>query len=704
MLTLPALAQLPAARLNGIYPPGGRQGATVECTIHGADLGGLSGLDFSHSGITAEPAGNDKFKVTIAADVPVGPYDVRAITPRGLSNFRAFEVSDWAETVETEPNDTIEKAQAIDAPAILNGRIGKSTDVDFAKFSARKGQRVFIDCWASRIDSQLDGTLMILDASGKELGYSGDDSGKDPFLDFTAPDDGEYLVKIWDFIYGGSNDHFYRLHIGSVPHLDSVLPSSVVAGETTTLTLVGRNLPGGLPAPGLTDPQGRPLEMITRAFDATAELVRPDRLRGGEAVRPPQATLDGLPFRLSTPEGSSNPLFLGVADDPVVVEAEPNNDRASAQVVTVPCEINGTFAPAGDVDSYRFKLEKNEKVIVETIGERQSGQIDPFLVAFDPSGKKIFSGDDTGSRNVGQLRFTTDTRDSRWDFTANAAGEYTVSVRDLYFQQRGDARFRYRLSVRRPRPSFRLFAVPTHDIQPDSTTVGRGGRGWIDVLAYRFDGFEDPIRVVATDLPPGVSCEPVVIGPGKTSAPLVFQVAADAPIGHARITITGAATIDGREVSRVARGGGLSWPTVNTPGVARMADGVPVAVREAPPFVVEASAASTDVVAGEKTAISVTLRRASDWNGAVQLAGFDLPNNASIPLVNLADGKTEAKLELTLPANLKPGSYTFTINGAGQVSRDYLMPLDPKTPRGNNLRAVFPSNPITLNVTASPKK
>ncbi|MCA1685503.1 MAG: hypothetical protein LC745_05865, partial [Planctomycetia bacterium] len=75
-------------------------------------------------------------------------------------------------------------------------------------------------------------------------------------------------------------------------------------------------------------------------------------------------------------------------------------------------------------------------------------------------------------------------------------------------------------------------------------------------------------------------------------------------------------------------------------------------------------------------------------------------------LVNLAEGKTEANLELKLPADLKPGPYTFTVNGAGQVPRDYLAERDPKKPRGNNIRAIFPSNPLTLNVTAAsgPKK
>ena len=696
----PAFGQLPAARLNSIYPCGARQGTTVECTITGADLDGASGLDFSHPGITAESAGPGKFKVSVAANVPVGPYDVRAVTPRGLSNFRAFTVSDWAEVVEAEPDDQPGQAQAITLPVVVNGRIDKPTDVDCYRFTARQGQRVSIDCWAWRVDSQLDGTIMVYDDQGKELGYSGDFAGKDPFLDFTAPADGAYVVKVWDFIYGGSGDHFYRLQIGSVPHLDAVIPAAVRPGETTTLVLLGRNLPGGAAVPGSVPP----LETTSRTIEVPAEPGRESTLRGGEPVRPPQAILDGMAYRLSTPEGSSNPIFLAYSAVPVVVEHEPNDVRTRAQEVPVPSEVSGTFAPAGDVDFYSFPAAKGEKIVAEMYGERQSGQIDPFLAAFDAAGKRLFSGDDATTRNIGQLRFTTTTRDARWEFTAPADGVYSVQVRDLYYQQRGEPRFVYRLSVRRPRPDFRLVAVPTHDIHPDATTIGRGGRSWLDVLASREDGFNEPIAVTATDLPPGVTCAPVVIGPSKTSVPLVLDAAPDAPIGEGRITITGTATIEGRSIARIARGGGLTWPTVNTPGIARMADGVPIAVREAPPFVVTAEPAATEVRPGDKLSIAITIARAGDWNSPVQLSGFDLPDNATVALVNIAAGATQGKVELALGAKLKPGTYSFTINGAGQVPRNYFAQRDPGKPRGNNLRGIMPSNPITLHVTAPAAK
>jgi Bacterial pre-peptidase C-terminal domain len=502
---------------------------------------------------------------------------------------------------------------------------------------------------------------------------------------------------VWDFVYGGGTDYFYRLNIASLPHLDAVIPAAVKPGAKTKVTLYGRNLPGGKPAPAEMRSGGQPLEMITREIEALADPVQALNLRDSEAIRPPRAQVDGFDYRLTTPDGSSNSIFLAFTNDPILVEQEPNNDLMTAQRLPIPCDVTGRFAPVNDVDYYAFTAKKGEKIVVEIFGEHQSGQIDPFMVGFDAKGKRIFSLDDSG-RNVGQLRFTTQTRDARWDFTAPADGEYFVQVRDLYFQQRGEGRFAYRLSLRRPQPDFRLIAVPVHDVQPHSTTVGRNSKNWMDVLAFRNDGFNEPIVVEARNLPPGVTCEPVVIGPGKTSAPLVFSAMPDAPLGFAEIRITGKARIDGQDEVRHGCGGGLTWPTVNTPGVARLADSIMLAVREPAAFALSATPVTPTAKPGDKVTITVKLTRAAEWNEAIQLSGFDLPDNATVALVNVAKSANEGTVEVVLPANAKPGTYTFTINGAGQVPRDYAPVRDPKKPRANNVRATYPSNAITIKV------
>ncbi|HEX3656958.1 MAG TPA: hypothetical protein VHV55_14170 [Pirellulales bacterium] len=708
-----AQAQLPVPQLQSIFPCGAQHGTTVECAIGGRELVAADGLYFGHAGIKAEKIADNRFRIVVAADVPVGRYDVRAVCKAGVSSCRSFVVGDRPETIETEPNNAPGEAKPVALPQAIEGQISGGIDVDHFAFHARQGQRVFINCWAWRIDSQLDATLMLYDAAGKELAYSGDFYGKDPFLDFTAPADGDYTIKIWDFVYGGGPTSVYRLEIDSLPHLDAVLPAAVHPGEPTPLVIYGRNLPGSKPVPGVVI-AGHPLEMVERTIQlggssAAGGDEHAYALHAAEAVRPPQTSIDGSEYRLETEDGASNSLFVAFTRDPIVLERELNDTLAQAQPLAVPCDVSGNFSPEGDKDFFSFRATKGEKLVIEVFGERQSGLVDPILSGFDSGGKRLTTADDNG-RNIGQLRFTTTSRDGRWDLTAPADGQYFVQVRDLYFQQRGEPRFTYRLSVRPPRPDFRLLAVPVAEVQPDATTVRRGGDHWIDVLAFRDDGFDEPITVTAERLPPGVSCQPVVIGPGKTSVPLVFHAAKDAPLGYREISITGRAKLpadssskQGGELMRRARGGSLIWETVNTPGIARLADTIVLAVREPPPFVVQAKPVAATLSAGGRLAIDVTLSRAADWNEAVQLSGFDLPSGATMPLKQIAKGGTSGRVELLLAPTAKPGTFTFTVQGSGQVPRNYATETDPKR-RGNNIRAVVTSNPITVTIAAAAGK
>src|SRR5438132_11499412 len=97
LIATSALAQLPAARLNSIFPSGGQQGQSFDVTIAGSDLDDVARLHFSHPRITAvqkaDPAGPfdkgpqtvpNQFTVDIAANVPIGPDADRAIGRDGL--------------------------------------------------------------------------------------------------------------------------------------------------------------------------------------------------------------------------------------------------------------------------------------------------------------------------------------------------------------------------------------------------------------------------------------------------------------------------------------------------------------------------------------------------------------------------------------------------------------------------------------------
>ena len=206
LLTVPAAAQLPLARLNSVFPAGGKQSSTIELTITGTDLDGADRLFFTHTGITAKqvildptefdpqprPA-DGKFTVAIAADVPPGTYEVRAAGKYGVSNPRFFVVDTWPEVNETEPNSRVDQATEAPLGAIVNGGANGGADRDFFQFPAKKGERLLIDCQARRIDSRLDPMLVLYDARGNELASAHDGSHRDTLLDYTVPADGVYM-------------------------------------------------------------------------------------------------------------------------------------------------------------------------------------------------------------------------------------------------------------------------------------------------------------------------------------------------------------------------------------------------------------------------------------------------------------------------------------------------------------------------------
>ncbi len=97
----------------------------------------------------------------------MGFHDVRFVGEHGISNPRTFVVSDWNETVEGEPNNDRDHAGRVVLESIVNGKIAPGEDVDWFRISAKKGQRLLVECWAWRIDSKLDGYLWLYNAEGQ---------------------------------------------------------------------------------------------------------------------------------------------------------------------------------------------------------------------------------------------------------------------------------------------------------------------------------------------------------------------------------------------------------------------------------------------------------------------------------------------------------------------------------------------------------
>ncbi|MEE3181430.1 MAG: hypothetical protein VX288_05940, partial [Planctomycetota bacterium] len=243
-----AHSQMAQARLWSVFPSGCQAGKETEVRLSGVDLDGAQAgsLIFSHPGIKGVPVSAQLFRVVVGADVPPGIYEVSAAGTYGVSNPRCFMVGASQEVAEEQgKNNTYATAAEIPADCSVSGVVQGAGSRDFYRFKTSKGSRVVVDCFSSRIDSQLLPVLTAYNSAGIEIVSSRVDKRRDALLDFKVADDGPVTLEVRDIRYKGSNDYFYRLRVSTGPHVDTIFPPVGVPGSEQEFLILGRNLPGG---------------------------------------------------------------------------------------------------------------------------------------------------------------------------------------------------------------------------------------------------------------------------------------------------------------------------------------------------------------------------------------------------------------------------------------------------------------------------
>ncbi|MBI3462132.1 MAG: pre-peptidase C-terminal domain-containing protein, partial [Planctomycetes bacterium] len=712
---LAARAELPNPVLHTVFPPGGQAGTSVTVTVDGSALDGLSAIRLSDPRIKSQKGEGNQFTIAIPAGTPTGLYDVRAVGMYGMSSPRAFFVSNRAERIEAEPNNTFESAQQVPLDVVLNGRIDKPGDVDCYRFTARAGQRVVLDCWAERIDSQLRGVLEVYDTQGKRLAVNRGYSGVDPLVDFCVPTDGSYTVKLFDLTFAGSSAHFYRLDIDTGPRVEFAVPAVLEQGKTTRVALFGRNLAAaGVPGAESSTPQQVGVELGLRGlspshpFDRVqVEVTPPQPGRSVPAsfrMRPAQVAVDAFPYYYPD---SNAAVLLSVIDVPVIQDASDNHSPASAQEIASPCEVSGQLTAGDEQDWFAVRASRGELLWLEAFGERIGSPVDLDVVVLDPSGERELAHFSDCLENLGGYRFPTSHLDPAGRWVVPADGRYLILVRNLIGGASHDPRRVYRLSVRREEPDFHLAVVSRRTDQPAGLNVWRGGRELMEVLAIRRLGLTGPIHVTADDLPPGIECPGIWLGPGVDRAPLVVTAGREATPSAGVLTLTGRVDLGVAEIVRPARGGTMVWPGQPT-GSGRLTQEIPLAIAPEAPLLLTASLPETqfhretgfltsEPVVYQDSVLDVAIdveRRFEGYNAAINLTGVGLPRPVENQIATIPAGKDKGWISFHLPALLAPGPYTFAVQAETEVPPHA---VSPGTSKGN-IGVTVASNPITIRV------
>lgn len=427
-----------------------------------------------------------KLDVTIAPDAEPGLRDFRLITRAGISNPLRFRVGLVPEVREKEPLREPDKAVTAAAalPAVFNGQI-QPRDVDRFSFPARKGQRLvaraearaLIPYQADSVPGWMQATLALFDPQGQEVAYADEYRfDPDPVLFYEVPADGDYVLEVRDAVARGRDDFVYRVTVGELPFITRMFPLGGREGELVHAAVAGWNLEWGRV----------PLDTHEGA------CLREATWRKGETV--------------------TNAVAYEVDTLPEETEPEPNDDRAHARPLDLPCIINGRIEKAGDVDVYRFEGKRGDEVVAEVCARALGSPLDSVLRLTRLSGEVVAWNDDCAQEGLGVrgLGLQTHHADSYLRAKLPESGTYLVRVADV--RGHGGEDFAYRLRVGAPRPDVELFVTPS------SVNLPIGRASVVSVRAVRKDGYDGDIEIVLRDAPPGFELGGARIRAGRDSA------------------------------------------------------------------------------------------------------------------------------------------------------------------------------------------
>jgi hypothetical protein len=363
--------------VDHFYPLGGKRGGQVNLEVVG-------------QGVPRSP-------VAIALpDSPEPEYRHRLPISGERTNEMVLQLDDLPEHLEGEAGT----AGPLAVPAVFNGRISKSGEVDAWLWLGRKGQTYELELRAAQLGSRLDGVFSISDAAGKELARAETAGPLDPKLRFTAPADGTYVARVQDrFRSRGGPAYAYRLRIDqpgapdfrlwlgadavTVPRNGQArvkIRADRLAGFKEPIQIKVEGIPPGVNVTGTTITAGQNSCDLTFKAEASAKAEPARLIVTGVA----QAAEREIARRAVVPAAHGQPVL----DELMLVAAVPTP-------FVVKGDYDMGFAARGTIHKRKYKIERNgfDGPIEISLADRQArhlqGVTGPTIVV--PAGANEFT-------------------------------------------------------------------------------------------------------------------------------------------------------------------------------------------------------------------------------------------------------------------------------------------------------------------------
>ena len=198
-----------------------------------------------------------------------------------------FRLNNLDNYLEKEPNTKtgdLAKTEPVALPHAFNGVISEPFDLDYYKFSAKKGQTLNVECFARRLGSGLDPVVNIYNDKFKSVIGSDDSRKADSYMQYKVPADGIYYVRCFDHLRRGQADFTYRIEI-------------TIASPKLTLG-IKRNDRYSQRRQAIAIPQGGRFAVLVEAkrqfFGGEIELLADNLPAGIKMVAPPMMSNSNL--------------------------------------------------------------------------------------------------------------------------------------------------------------------------------------------------------------------------------------------------------------------------------------------------------------------------------------------------------------------------------------------------------------------------
>lgn len=601
-------------------------------------------------------------EVSVAATADIGAVGFRLQTPLGTSPEGKFLIEPYyGESPDVEPNDTAENAFECYLPTILAGTISKPGDLDYYKIHVRAGEELVFENSAGLIGSTLSPVVAIVGDDQSLLREFGPEHTQFAYKFAKA---GTYYVRVADYQQSGKAGNFYRIKVGRFPVVSSAYPLGLQTGKTRDIALQGWNLGAstvkvqGSAGPDESTLALRPNHAFNELKLAVGEEPEVDATgTAGQLVSVPvtingRMAAGGHTFRFHGQRDRKyimdvNARRLGSELDSFVEVLNPDGKpieratiRAVSETFTTLSERDSATSGiriqnGNDLKPGDYVLIGNEIIRVDalpkgpdddTVFERFGGQrlayfdtsteahaVDKpvYKVQIHPSGA-VFSAN---GLPLVHLYYQNDDggpgwgKDSLVHFTAPADGDYLVRIRDI--RGLGGEQYPYRLTIREPRPDFRL------SVGNRNPNVPVGGCVASNVTAMRMDEFDGPIDVTVADLPADFHATPGVIASGQVSTTVLICAGTAAHLdGAVPLKIVGRA----QNLSHIAS------PDDHLKLISLMPK---------PDVVMTAETRQVAVPQGGEAEVTVQVARQNDFRGRVPVDVRNLPPHVLVSDVGL---------------------------------------------------------------------